>query len=277
MVKRFHRERQDSRFYLTSIGKFKEHEADNTYRIFWCTAGEVQLEVDMEQIRLQADEVLCLAPTQRVVLLTAGEGYVFQYNRDFYCLIDHDREISCIGLLYYGPTPFPVMRLDAVYRRKFELLLQVFLDEFDTRDNIQEEMLRMLLKRLIIICTRLFKEQSTLQYRADELDDIRKFHVLVELNFRQKQTVADYAEMMHKSPKTLSNLFARNQEPSPLKQIHNRITLEAKRLLTYTDKAIKEIGWELGFEEEAGFSRFFKRNTSFTPSDFRSSMKSIHP
>jgi len=50
-------------------------------------------------------------------------------------------------------------------------------------------------------------------------------------------------------------------EPSPLKVIHNRIILEAKRYLHYTDKASKKIAYELGFENPEHFSRFFKSNT----------------
>jgi len=47
-------------------------------------------------------------------------------------------------------------------------------------------MLRMLLKRLIIICTRLLKAQMPIHYAPDELETIRKFHILVELHFREK-------------------------------------------------------------------------------------------
>jgi AraC family transcriptional regulator, transcriptional activator of pobA len=85
--------------------------------------------------------------------------------------------------------------------------------------------------------------------------------------------VQDYAALLNKSPKTLANLFAQNQQPSPLAIITNRIALEGRRLLTYTDKTISEIGFELGFEESAHFSRFFKQAVGSTPRDFRVSYK----
>lgn len=123
--------------------------------------------------------------------------------------------------------------------------MEVFKDEFTTRDNIQEEMLRMLLKRLIILCTRLFKEQEEVTYAVEELDLLRRFHLLVEQHFRKKQQVSDYAKILFKSPKTLANVFAKNNEPSPLKQIHERMALEARRMLWFTDKQVNEVAWEL--------------------------------
>ena len=67
----------------------------------------------------------------------------------------------------------------------------------------------MLLKRLIIICTTLAKEQYILKkLQYDQVKIIRKFNVLVDSHYKTKRKVSDYAELLFKSPKTLSNLFA---------------------------------------------------------------------
>jgi len=75
--------------------------------------------------------------------------------------------------------------------------------------------------------------------------------------------------MLFRSPKTLSNLFASYDLPSPLRLIHERVEAEAKRLLLYTDKSAKEISEILGFEDLATFSRFFKKMSGKSISDFR--------
>jgi AraC-like DNA-binding protein len=92
---------------------------------------------------------------------------------------------------------------------------------------------------------------------------------LVEVHFRNKHRVSDYATLLNKAPKTLANLFLLHRQPTPLQIIHNRITLEAKRLLLFTDKSTKEIAFALGFDEIPHFSRFFKKQTNLSPLEFR--------
>jgi AraC-like DNA-binding protein len=71
----------------------------------------------------------------------------------------------------------------------------------------------------------------------------------------------------------LSNLFAIFNQKTPSQLIQERIIVEAKRLLYYTDKSVKHITFELGFEDMAYFSNFFKKNMGLSPSDFRNSPK----
>jgi len=92
----------------------------------------------------------------------------------------------------------------------------------------------------------------------------------VEKHFREHHQVADYASLLYKSPKTLSNVFRKLGRKTPLQFIHERIVLEGRRLLLYTDKPIAEIADELGFLESGHFSRLFKRVTGDSPSALRS-------
>ena len=78
--------------------------------------------------------------------------------------------------------------------------------------------------------------------------------------------------MLNKSPKTLSNLFAKLSNRSPLQIIQDRKMLEARRMLRYTDKTIKEIAYDLGFEDIQTFSRLFKKQESISPINFRNNL-----
>ncbi|MEO9870555.1 helix-turn-helix domain-containing protein [Ekhidna sp.] len=226
------------------------------------------------------DETTVLLPTNHVIVLNVNQSFRFenpryisawQFNRDFYCIIDHDHEVSCAGLLFYGSNGAPVITLDLVNQRKIGLMFQVFLDEFEEEeDNLKTEMLRIVLKRLIVKLTRSYKEQNSLTgIENKEMDVIRKFNLMVEKNYRSLHQVQDYADLLHKSPKTISNLFSKYSDKSPLETIHERIVLEAKRLLIYTDKTTKQIAYETGFQDIPGFSRFFKKHTQLAPSKFR--------
>jgi AraC-like DNA-binding protein len=226
------------------------------------------------------DEVSSLFPANSILPLVVNQSFQFekpehvvawQFNREFYCIIDHDQEVSCVGFLFYGWNRTFFLPLDEAHQHKIELLIQIFIDEFETVDNIQSEMLLMLLKRLIIIITRLAKQQ---QFSETELPDarfdiIREYNILVEHHYKTQHQVAFYAEKLNKSPKTLSNYFAIYGTKTPQQLIHERIMMEAKRLFYYTDKSAKEIAYELGFEDAAYFSHFFKKQTGISPTDFK--------
>ncbi|GAB4021033.1 hypothetical protein GCM10028773_28300 [Spirosoma koreense] len=228
---------------------------------------------------VRIDDLSYEFPTQSVLPLMVNQAFAFerpetvvawQFDREFYCIVDHDIEVSCVGFLFYGARIPMFVQLNESERLKFDALLMVFDDEFSTHDTIQGEMLRMLLKRLIIKLTRLARAQYLNRVLSEtDLDIVRRFNLLVEMNYRKLHTVMAYADLLCKSPKTLSNLFALYNQQSPLQVIHNRIALEAKRLLLYTDKSIKEITFTLGFKEIPHFSRFFKNQIGIPPSEFK--------
>jgi len=192
------------------------------------------------------------------------------FNREFYCIVDHDSEVSCNGILFFGTQELPIISIPSDQQRKFDLLWEVVQEEFKTTDTIQGDMLQMLLKRLIIICTRLARTQLIVQELTNnQIDIIRQFNVLVDVHFKTLRKVKDYAALLFKSPKTLSNLFATYNQKTPQQIIQERIVLEAKRLMLFTDKQTQEIAYELGFEDPAYFSRYFKKVAGFSPSDFK--------
>ena len=192
------------------------------------------------------------------------------FNREFYCIVDHDKEVGCNGILFFGTQDLPVITIPEDQRLKFDRLIDTVLDEFQTQDTIQGDMLQMLLKRFIIMCTRLAKEQRIVHNLDDgQIDTIRQFNVLVDMHFREKQSVREYAELLYKSPKTLSNLFATYNQKTPKQIIQERIALEAKRLLHFTDKQTQEIAYELGFDDPGYFSRFFKKIVGESPSAYK--------
>jgi len=228
------------------------------------------IKVDGAIHNLKADQVLCLTEFHRVEADHLDEVRLIRFNRPFYCIKDHDHEVSCKGILFYTATQPPVITIPKTEIKKFEILWEMFLIEMATADNLQFEMLQMMLKRFIILCTRIYKsEYSLLNVKTNGWDIIREFNFLVEIHFRKEHTVAAYASLLNKSPKTLSNYFLKLGRGRPLHIIQERIMLEAKRLLRYSDKTVKEIAYEIGYEDVQAFSRAFRQKEGIYPSDFR--------
>lgn len=231
----------------------------------------IKLYVDDLEIELGQHQVMSTTYLQHVSYAPDNPPLTaFTFNREFYCIADHDAEVSCNGILFFGTQDIPIISIPPEQERKFELLLEVILEEFRTVDNIQGDMLQMLLKRLIIICTRLAREQHVPRGLNDnQVDLIRQFNVLVDLHFRTKRKVKDYAELLHKSPKTISNLFAQYSDRTPQQIIQERVVLEAKRLMLFSDKQTQEIAYDLGFDDPAYFSRYFKKMVGASPSEYK--------
>ena len=247
------------------------------YKIFWARQGETSIKIDGYLVTLKKNQLLFCAPIIVVEWLEDQHDVVaLLFNRNFYCIKDNDWEVSCQGLLFYGSCGPSLISLNEDEKKNFMLMYEIIKEEFRYTDRIQGEMLRVLLKRIIIASTRLIKrELPDSQLSSDKIDLIRRFNMLVEDHFREKHLVAQYASMLNKSPKSLSTLFKKYNRISPLAFINERIVVEAKRLLLFSDNTAEEIGYKLGFREPGHFSKFFKNQVGTSPIEFRKSEYSI--
>jgi AraC-like DNA-binding protein len=257
---------------------FYTRDKENKYfTIAWNHGGKQTVTIDGVLHDFMPNTILPLMFDQSFSFESAADIVAWQFNREFYCIIDHDAEVSCVGFLF-GMGDQLFISIDDNTQHKLQLLLNIFIEELKTPDNIQNDMLLMLLKRLIIVVTRLARSGYIPDQKLhdDRLDIFRKFNLLVEGHFRTEHSVNYYAGRLNKSPKTLSNLFALYNQKTPIQVIQGRILLEARRLLYYTNKSVKQITYELGFEDPAYFSNFFKRHASLSPLEFRNS-KDLSP
>jgi hypothetical protein len=245
------------------------------YKFIWVQSGTLTLEIDHIPMRLEKDEIVTLTPLHHLeVKEVDGEYLTFVFNSNFYCIYGHDNEVSCNGFLFYGSSKVMKLVLSAGQSSNLHDIVRIFRQESVIHDNLQEEMLRIVLKRFIITCTRIARQRFGVgQEKEKTFDIIRQYYVLVDRHFKEKKQVQDYADILCRSPKTLSNLFSTCGLPSPLRVIHDRIEAEAMRLLLYTHKSAKEISSILGFEDLSAFSRFFKKMTGESVSDYRKRVK----
>ncbi|TVQ06701.1 MAG: helix-turn-helix domain-containing protein [Balneolaceae bacterium] len=271
-MKEFSNPEIDARFTLAK-GFPADYVNKGQFMMFIWNNGNhpVMAMIDDRKIELLPDHLLCTTYLHKVHIDNSGQNLKsLFFNREFYCVHTYDSEVSCNGLLFFGSNSSPVLKLDKDEINRLRTLFGVMEEEFSVVDSSQEEMLRILLKRLIIRCTRLAKKQILKRDdKQSDIDLIRTFNILVEEHFKAKKSVSEYAELMFKSPKTVTNVFSKYSEETPLQVIHNRVIMEAKRMLYYTDKTAKEIGYELGYSDPAQFSKLFKNHTGITTTKFK--------
>lgn len=274
MIYQFKQERISGSFILSDQNDIEKAFgfADMHLKFIWNRDAE-DLEIDVDGIRfnLGTNQLLCCTYNQDIHIPKQEKMVtVLFFNKEFYCIHTYDSEVSCNGLLFFGSDYTPVLQLDQEEIESLGILIEVLKKEFTIVDNNQEEMLRILLKRFIIRATRMARRQLLQESSKEEdVDLVRQFNTLVEEYFKSKKTVGEYAALMHKSPKTIANIFTKVSKHSPLQVIHERIAIEAKRLLIYTELPIKSIGYALGYEDYAQFSKFFKKTTGLNPQEFK--------
>jgi len=245
---------------------------ESSLTVLWFESDANELIIDGQEYVFTKNQIVFLTEFHKVAIKSIGKIRFLRFNRSFYCVLDHDAEVGCKGILFFGASQLPVIQIPEDELEQFETLWKMFSIEMQSKDNLQIDMLQMMLKRYLILCTRLFKTQAHYPNEKIESDIIREFNFLVEQHFKTKHSVAEYAELLNKSPKTLSNIFSKISSKTPLQYIQERKMLEARRLLRYSDLQIQEVAYEIGYDDIQTFSRFFKKQEGVSPSEFKSNI-----
>ena len=244
-------------------------EDNSLYKFIWARKGTVTIDVDHQLITLQENDIISLTNLHHLEIKESeGDYMILLFNSNFYCIYGNDHEVSCSGFLFNGTSRIMHFRLSEEEKATCEAIITSLQSEF------KEEMLRILLKHFIIHATRVARKNLHITPDMEEsFNSVRRFYVLVDQHFKEKKQVQDYADMLCKSPKTLSHLLSLYNLPSPLKVIHQRVEAEAKRLLLYSEMTAKEIANLLGFEDQASFSRFFKKVSGESITQYKRQLK----
>ncbi len=102
---------------------------------------------------------------------------------------------------------------------------------------------------------------------------LARYRSLINIHYGQIHDVATYAAMLHLSADHFSEVIKEQSGKTAITHIHERILVEAKRLLLHTDVSVKEAADQLGFEDAAYFNRWFRRLAGTTPLQYRGDMR----
>lgn len=246
----------------------------DSYNIFWIKEGKGTYHIDFDEYSFDGNVLFFLSPGQVFTVDSEQikEAYRLSFVRDFYCIQTHDKEISCNGVLFNNIYETPFIQLEQKDGKKLDFILSELIEEFNQKEAAQYDMLQSYLKQFIIHAVRVQKYTSVVK-EDTESKLFKDFSTLVEFNFTKLHSVTDYAERLGVSPKTLTKHFQKIRAQKPSDFIKNRIVLEAKRKLMYTDFSVKEIAFDLGFNDPAYFTRFFTKATQNSPLQFKKLLK----
>ncbi|PUZ27787.1 AraC-type DNA-binding protein [Chitinophaga costaii] len=257
-------------FYHNLPNQLAQQDYKSFVKIVFLKAGG-HVVVDFQEYQLEQDALFFINAGQYYRFDTSCIGTLLYYNRDFYCVEIHDKEVACDGILFHNVYEIPVIFMEPATSDIMQGILREIKIELAQEDSGLEEMLRILLKQLIIRATRIWKHTHQVDNEdiRQEVEFSRTFSQLVEWHYTRFHTVAEYAELLHITPKALNKRITRYSQTTPNEVIKSRIMLEAKRLLAHTPLSVKEIGYKLGYDDSSYFIRLFTKQAGASPQFFR--------
>lgn len=245
------------------------------YLLFSVTSGELHHTVDFIPYQVKVGEWLIVKPSQvqHFDLKCQWDGFVVPISSEFLEAAPNknisSNEISLLQELQQIPTLLCLPETQAnlcistaIQMEEDALLIGPRL----LIESLLKQQLRTLVSRLII------SHQKNVDYidkPAIAIMTFSKYRNAVDEHFRQLHHVHEYAALLGYSERTLSRASRLISDVTAKEIIDARITLEAKRLLTHSLMLANRIALELGFEDASHFFKFFKRNTGYSPSEFR--------
>lgn len=98
---------------------------------------------------------------------------------------------------------------------------------------------------------------------------VKRYLALVEQHYREHEPLSFYAQALGVTPDHLSRTCRHATRQSALQILHERLMLEARRLLAYSPMSVTDVAQQLGYDDAAYFSKFFSRTVGNTPSEYR--------
>jgi AraC family transcriptional regulator, transcriptional activator of pobA len=247
----------------------------NYYSLTWVKKGNGVVKADFSEYNFTQNTLFAFSPYQPFMFQTNEQmqGVVLNFHPDFFCIHKHQQEVACNGVLFNNIYNPPFVAVDENASNTFKMLLEKITDEMQNPALAQHELLVSYLKIFLITSSRLKAEQqSDIQINPEENKEpfiLQNLKNYIETHFKTKHSASDYADLLNISTKGLAKITKTHFNKTLTDLISERIIIEAKRELYLTNKAVKEIAYELGYQDEYYFSRFFKNNADISPQAYR--------
>jgi len=238
--------------------------------------GGSRLWVDMSSVVPHDNSICFIGPNQIIVKESVDKQWAtgIAFTKEFLSLQEND-SLSRLPLILNPQNGHELFLTEADIVFVEDLLVQIN-REYLKPGEFQQRLLLAYLTLLLTYLSRLYTEQFPKSDTGADQLLLRKYQAKIDAGYREFHEVGDYASMLHISAGHLSEVVKSQSGKPAIKHIHDRLVLEARRLLFHTDHSLKEIAFELGFSDASYFSRFFKRETGVTPADYRISIREMY-
>lgn len=200
-------------------------------------------------------------------------GHVVIFSKDFPVLNATDKHILN-EFPAFNKTVSSIFTPGAAVFEEIENIVKIMHSEYVGGSAYKEKILSSYVSILLLKCKNLLTDTD--EYKRTDtasLELLQKFNNLMEDNFITLHKVSDYAERLNITPNYLSDVIKKATGKTAGELIHDRIILEAKRLLLHSSITAKELAYTLNFNDPSYFSRFFKTNTGMSPEAFRTEIR----
>ena len=234
------------------------------YQILLMKTGAGSHAIDFKTYKVAARQIFCLKPGQVHAwnLSAKAVGLLIEFTPESF--LTPSRGLNFGALTDALPDCFRVIKADD-YRELWRAANKMA-SEFKEKNPLFEEALRSSLENLLI---HLSRHASIKAAPAPGPSKAQDFTALVDSHYARKHQVSDYAQMLGVSAKALNMQVQRLYGRAPREILHERLLLEARRLLAYSTLNVSEISYEIGYDDPNYFTRFFRQMTGQNPLEFR--------
>jgi YesN/AraC family two-component response regulator len=252
------------------------------YVIFFLKKGDgsFQLGFNLDTYEIHERSLLITAPGNIIRLSAYDENKIADselifalLSKDFVSNIHVDFDKTLQAAVRFLESPCLTLNAEQldIASDYFTLARKIIHSQMDNK----REIISTLLTSITYLAVNLWRNDIASAMERQDMSSLRvnqtyeQFIALVSQHHNKERGMAFYADKMHITPKYLSKIIKQASGRSGPDWIDSFVVLEAKNLLKYTDKPVKEIVWQLNFPTPSVFNKFFKKHTNLTPSEYR--------
>lgn len=261
-------------FSFDNNSYFDHLQRNNYYSLIWVTEGTGKLKTGFSEYNFEPNSLFSFTPYQPFMFSSnLVRGIAIYFHSDFFCIHKHQTEVTCNGVLFNNIYQKPFIVVDETLKNTLNKVIEDIKSEMQNPGLAQYELLISLMKIFLISASRSKAQQQPETMASKEGDKepviLQQLKDAIDNDFKSKHTPKEYAVLLNISPNALAKITKKHFNKTLTNLIAERIIIEAKRELYLTNKSVKEVAYELGYDDEYYFSRFFKKNVNISPQVYR--------